>query len=149
MSMFFYYDLECTEVFIFDEFLVNQIREGVTIRTEHNNQLKEIIDKHFTNKPLVYIGNRHNSYSIDPLTFIATSKIYNLLAIAIVATSDSDRRSTLLERHFYTKPFEVFPTLSEAMGWVQVVILQNTDFKQSQNTDFKQSQNTGETSLRD
>lgn len=123
MSMFYHYDLEYAEVFIFDEFLINQIREGVTVRPEHNQKLREVIDKHFTNKPMVYIGNRHFSYAVDPLTYIATSKIHNLLAMAIVANNEINRKNALLEKYFYNKPFEVFPTLSEAMAWVQHVIV--------------------------
>lgn len=125
--MFYHYDLEYAEVFIFDEFLVNQIHEGVTIRNEHNKKLREIIDKHFTNKPLVYIGNRHFSYAVDPLTYIGTAKIHNLLAIAIVAENPIARDNALLEKYFYNKPFEVFPTLSEAMAWVHDVILDYSD----------------------
>lgn len=125
MSVFYHYDLEYAEVFIFDDFLVNQVKEGITVREEHNKKLREVIDKHFTNKPLVYIANRHFSYAVDPLTYIETSKISNLLAIAIVSPDEVKRKNALLEKHFYSKPFEVFPTLTEAMSWVQVVILQN------------------------
>ena len=123
MSMFYHYDLEYAEVFIFDEFLVNQIREGITVRAEHNQKLREIIDRHFSNKPMVYIGNRHFSYSVDPLTYIGTSKIHNLLAMAIVTTDEISRNNALLEKYFYKKPFEVFATLSGAMAWVHDVIL--------------------------
>jgi len=125
--MFYHYDLEYAEVFIFDQFLVNQIRQGITVRTEHNKTLREIIDLHFTNKPLVYISNRHFSYAVDPLTYIATSKIHNLLAMAIVATTEISRSNALLEKYFYDKPFEVFPTLSEAMVWVHHVILNHEE----------------------
>jgi hypothetical protein len=125
MGMFHHYDLGYAEVFIFDEFLVNQVSEGITIRPEHNKKLKEIIDKHFTNKPLVYIGNRHFSYAVDPLTYIGTSKIHNLLAMAIVTTDEVNRKNAFLEKYFYDKPFEVFPTLSKAMAWVHEVVLEN------------------------
>ncbi|WP_432410733.1 hypothetical protein [Rasiella sp. SM2506] len=129
MSMFYHYNLEYAEVFVFDEFLVNQIHQGVTVRTEHNKMLREIVDKHFANKPLVYIGNRHFSYAVDPLTYIATSKIHNLLAMAIVANNEISRKNALLEKYFYDKPFEVFPTLSEAISWVHHVILVHNEQK--------------------
>ena len=122
--MFHYYDLGYAEVFIFDQFLVNQINEGVTVRSEHNVKLREIIDRHFKNKPIVYIGNRHFSYAVDPLTYIGTSKIHNLMAMAIVAESPIARDNAILEKYFYDKPFEVFPTLSEAMAWVHSIILE-------------------------
>lgn len=125
MSMFHYYDFPHCEAFIFDNFLINQIREGTTITPEHNQELRQIIDLHFSNKNVVYISNRYFSYAVDPLTYLETSKIHNLLAIAIVTDSDISKSNALLESMFYKKKFAIFPTLSEAMGWVNGVILEN------------------------
>lgn len=127
MSMFHYYDLGYCEAFLFDEFLVNQIREGVTITPEHNLKLKEIIDRHFKNKPVVYISNRIFSYSVDPITYVGTSKIHNLLAIAVVADTDINIKNAFYEGTFYNNPFQVFKTLSEAIQWVQEVIKEQKD----------------------
>ena len=124
MSMFHYYSFPHCEVFIFDEFLVTQIREGIVITPEHNQDLRDIIDLHFLNKNVVYISNRYFSYAVDPLTYLGTSKIHNLLAIAIVAQDDIKKTNAELESLFYKKTFEIFPTLSEAMAWVQNVILE-------------------------
>jgi hypothetical protein len=124
MSMFHYYNFPHCEAFIFDEFLVNQIKEGITIKPEHNKELREVIDRHFTNKKVVYISNRYFSYAVDPLTYLGTSNIHNLLAIAIVTDSDIAKSNALLESMFYKKKFAIFPTLSEAMGWVHGVILE-------------------------
>lgn len=122
MSIFRYYDLESSEIFIFDEFIVNQIREGEHITPEHNKTLEEILDRHFEKKSLVYISNRHFSYSVDPLTYIETSKIHNLLAIAIVAKKPLPKTNAKFEKQFYAKPFEVFETLIEATRWAHKII---------------------------
>lgn len=122
MSIFHYYNFPHCEAFVFDEFLITQIREGVTITPDHNKELREVIDKHFTNKNLVYISNRFFSYAVDPLTYLGTSKIINLLAIAIVAETEIGKTNAQLESMFYKKKFAIFPTLSEAMGWVHDVI---------------------------
>lgn len=119
MSIFHYYDFEYSEVFIFDNFLVNQIKEGVTVTSAHNEKLREIIDKHFANKKMVYISNRYFNYAVDPLTYLETSKIHNLVAMAIVAKTELSKSNAALESMFYKKKFEVFEILSEAMGWVQ------------------------------
>ncbi|WP_244906364.1 hypothetical protein [Jejuia pallidilutea] len=123
MGMFYSYDLVGAKVFVFDEFMVNQIEEGVVITPKDNEILRQIIDKHFTNKPVIYISNRHFSYSVDPLTYLGTSKIHNLLAIAIVSDKPIARDNALFESNFYDKPFEVFETLSLAMEWVHKIIL--------------------------
>lgn len=127
MSIFCHYDLGYAEVFIFDEFLVNQIQEGATITPAHNKTLRKIIDTHFKNKPLVYISNRCFSYAVDPLTYIETSEIHNLLAIAIVADSNININNALLEKTFYKKPFKTFPTLSESMVWVNDIVLKHNE----------------------
>ncbi len=119
MSIFHYYDFKDSEVFIFDNFLVNQIKEGVNITSEHNEKLREVLDKHFAHKKLVYISNRHFNYSVDPLTYLETSKIHNLVAMAIVAKTKMSKSNAQLESMFYKKNFAIFETLSEAMAWVQ------------------------------
>jgi len=125
--MFHYYDLGYCETFIFDEFLVNQIREGVTVTPEHNLKLKEIIDLHFKNKPVIYISNRIFSYSVDPMTYIGTSKINNLLATAIVTNTEINKKNASYEANFYEKPFKVFSTLSGAIKWVNEIIDEQKD----------------------
>ncbi|MEH6763240.1 MAG: hypothetical protein V7655_01975 [Aequorivita antarctica] len=119
MSMFHYYDFKDSEVFIFDNFLVNQIKEGVTVTPDHNEKLREVLDKHFSNKNVVYISNRYFNYAVDPLTYLETSKIHNLVAMAIVAKTELAKSNANLESMFYKKNFEIFETLSEAMVWVQ------------------------------
>ncbi|SRX75948.1 hypothetical protein [Aequorivita antarctica] len=119
MSMFHYYDFKDSEVFIFDNFLVNQIKEGVTVIPAHNDKLRKVLDDHFANKKIVYISNRHFNYAVDPLTYLETSKIHNLVAMAIVANTEMAKSNAKLESMFYKKKFEIFDTLSEAMGWVQ------------------------------
>lgn len=126
MSIFHYYDFPHCEVFVFDDFLVTQIKEGVLITPENNKELRAVIDLHFTHKNVVYISNRYFSYAVDPLTYLGTSKIHNLLAIAIVAKDDIKKSNAELESMFYKKKYKIFATLSEAMSWVQNVVMKET-----------------------
>ncbi|MCG2418379.1 hypothetical protein K8089_05035 [Aequorivita sp. F47161] len=119
MGMFHYYDFKESEVFIFDNFLVNQFKEGITVVPAHNQKLREILDAHFANKKMVYISNRYFNYAVDPLTYLETSKIHRLVAIAIVAKTKIAKSNAKLESMFYKKKFKIFDTLSEAMAWVQ------------------------------
>jgi hypothetical protein len=131
MSMFHYYDFKDSEVFIFDNFLVNQIKQGVTVTPEHNQQLRDVLDKHFGNKKVVYISNRYYNYAVDPLTYLETSKIHNLVAMAIVADTAIAKSNAALESMFYKKKFEVFETLSEAMAWVQIQLAESEVTKEN------------------
>lgn len=125
--MFHYYNFDHCQVFIFDDFLINQIKEGVVIKPENNQELRQIIDLHFLHKDVVYISNRFFSYAVDPLTYLGTSKIHNLIAIAIVAEDDLKTSNAVLESMFYEKTYAIFPTLSEAMGWVHKMILKEKE----------------------
>lgn len=120
--MFFYYNFPETEMFVFDEFLICQVREGAEIQPDHNIQLNEIIQKHFSEKKLAYISNRINSYSVDPLTYVGTEKIPNLVAIAMIPQTGIMRRSAEFESDFYDKPYEIFNNLSDAIAWVHSIL---------------------------
>ena len=131
MSIFHHYDFKDSEVFIFDNFLVNQIKEGVNVTPKHNEKLREVMDKHFAHKKMVYISNRHFNYSVDPLTYLETSKIHNLVAMAIVAKTEMSKSNAELESMFYKKNFAIFETLSEAMGWVQKQLVESEIAKEN------------------
>lgn len=115
--MLHYYDLEISEVFIHENFLINQIREGKHIQPKHADLLGNIIDKHFSIKKVVYISNRVNSYSVDPMTYGYVAAIENLVAMAIVATDKKAQDAAKFEKDFYSKPFKIVSTLTEAVAW--------------------------------
>ncbi len=117
MGMIHYYNVEDGEFFVFDEFLICQIAEGINITPEHSEILDHAIKKHFLGKDLVYISNRVNSYSVDPLTYVEVEHIPNLIAIAMVPDDEVMRKSAEYERNFYDKPYEIFDNLSEAIEW--------------------------------
>ena len=125
MGVFYYYDLEYSEVFVFDDYIINQMREGSTITKQKNSKLKKLIDTHFQDKPVVCISNRIFSYSVDPMTYIETSKIQNLLAIAIVTDNKLNQKNAVYESEFYTNPFKVFDNVSDAIIWARQIIVEH------------------------
>ncbi|OBX22814.1 MULTISPECIES: hypothetical protein [Bizionia] len=127
MGMFHYYDLPGAEIFVFDDFLICQIGEGMEIHPEHNTNLKEVIEKHFLGKHIGYISNRVNSYSVDPLTYVETEKIPNLLAMAIIPETEIMRKNAEYERNFYDKPYEIFDCLGDAINWIHCLIREKTN----------------------
>lgn len=117
-----YYNLEDSELFIFDEFVINQVKEGVVIEPKYNDLLNECIQKHFTGQNMVYISNRVKSYSVNPLIYPETEKIPNLIAIAMIPDTDLMRKNAEFEREFYDKPYEVFERLSDAIKWAHQMV---------------------------
>jgi hypothetical protein len=122
MSVFHYYDFGYCETFIFDDFLINQIKEGSIIGPEHSEVLNNIIKKHFGDNPVIYISNRIMSYSVNPMTYLDTAKIKNLVAIVVVTQDRNFKKNAEYEKNFFDKPFEVFSSLSQAIAWVHKTI---------------------------
>ncbi|AUC79122.1 hypothetical protein CW736_06900 [Nonlabens sp. MB-3u-79] len=112
-----YYDLGYSEVFIFENYLINQIKEGEIVTVDHAQVLKAMIDKHFSNRKMIYIGNRVNSYSVNPLVYLKVAEIDNLLGIGIVVNSDIKENTANYEKQFSAKPFEIFEKMNDAILW--------------------------------
>lgn len=67
MSVINYYDLDYAQVFIFQNYLINQIKDGVQVNLDHVELLRKMIDENFQDRKMVYISNRNQSYSVDLL----------------------------------------------------------------------------------
>ena len=122
MGIIKYLSTEDTECFIFDDFLINQIKEGVVVEPKHNEELNNVIKEYFSGKDMVYVSNRVKSYSVNPLIYAETEAIPNLVAIAMIPKTDVMRKNAEYERNFYDKPYEIFDTLTEAITWVQSIL---------------------------
>ncbi|MBO3098563.1 hypothetical protein [Gelidibacter pelagius] len=122
MGIIKYYNFEDSEVFIFDEFIINQVKEGVVIEPDHNDIFNTIVQEHFSGKNMVYISNRVKSYAVNPLIYPEAEKIPNLIAIAIIPKTALMRRNAEYEQEFFHKPYEIFENLSDAIVWVHKII---------------------------
>lgn len=122
MGIINYYNISHAEVFVFDDFLIKQVKEGVTIDLEETEELKLILKEHFDGKNVAYISNRVTSYSVNPLVYKEVEKMSNLVAIAIIPNDETMRQSAEFERQFYNKPFEIFDHLTDAIDWVKKII---------------------------
>ena len=122
MGLFHYYDIGHAEIFVFDDFLIKQVKEGATIDMEETEEFKVILEAHFNKKNMAYISNRVTSYSVNPLVYKEAEKISNMVAIAIIPATEKMRASAKYESQFYDKPFGIFDTLSEAIKWVHKII---------------------------
>ncbi|WP_299522705.1 hypothetical protein [Winogradskyella sp.] len=122
MGLFHYYNSGHAEIFVFDDFLVKQIKEGESIDKEELEIFNEVLEKHFKNKNMAYISNRITSYSVNPLVYKEAEKISNMVAVAIIPATPKMRANAEYERQFYNKPFGIFDNLSKAIKWVHKII---------------------------
>lgn len=107
-----------------DQYVISTIDEGVIFSLDKAYETFSTILEHFKDKPFVYIGNRKNSYSIDPLIYKETSEVNSLKGIAIVSESLIALKSIEIEKLFLQKTLEVFRTLEEAIEWVTLIVNQ-------------------------
>ncbi|MEM5566415.1 hypothetical protein WNY78_14940 [Psychroserpens sp. AS72] len=122
MGMIRYYDIGHAEVFIFDDFLIKQVKEGEVIDIKEADEFIAIVKKHFNGKNMAYISNRVTSFSINPLIYKKAESIPNMVAIAVITLSEKIRASAIYESQFFEGPFDIFDNLSDAIAWVHKII---------------------------
>ena len=122
-------DLGFTLVEIHDDYIQNTIEEGYHVTLEDNNILIEFVKEDFKDKPFVYIANRVNSYSVDPTVYLQTSKIKNLIGLAVVSSNSKQKRLTEFEKAFYKKDLKYFNVIDEALMWKDSIL---RDYKTKQ-----------------
>ncbi len=107
-------------LYLFDNYIIVEFKEGVDINFENFSDVTEIIKKKFNERPFGFIANRLNSYSID-LSDASKFNAYfpNLKAYAIVAYTVMTRRVFEVENHFFTFNREAFTNLEQADEWVE------------------------------
>ncbi len=113
------------EVQIFENFVIAIMDEGTTVRPEDNEELLKIANTYFSGRPFGYITHRINSYAVDPMVYLQTSKIDNLIAFAVVSTDGIKESNIELEKLFLSKPFRHFRDMEEAKEWIDEMVQDN------------------------
>lgn len=125
MEMLQHHDLGYTDVFVFEDYLINQIKDGVVISYEHYDVLKNFVDTYFSDRNLVYLSNRVNSYTVNPLVHRKVSTIDNILGVGIVVDTSLKEQVALFEKQFFDKEFQIFMTLQEGILWATALLNNN------------------------
>lgn len=115
-------NFEFGEIRIFKKFVIVVMKEGITVQPEHNESLVNISEKYFKNNLFGYITYRINSYSVNPLIYLKTSEIENLVAFAVVCSDGLKASNIEVEKIFLKKPLKKFDNLNDAKDWVTEVI---------------------------
>ena len=108
----------CT-IDVYDDFVVSRINVRFHLTPDKNKILEDIANQYFYKKPFVYITHRKYSYSVDPSIYLQTSKINNLIGMAVVAKVPLAKGNAQIEKLFINKPFEIFEDLDEAIDWAK------------------------------
>ncbi|WP_405205684.1 hypothetical protein [Aquimarina sp. LLG6339-5] len=114
------YDLKLGTYYIYDNYIIAEIKEGVTITLGKLQDLIPIVQKHFGNgQPFTYISNRINSHSIIPTDYLDCPFLYmdNFKGYGVITYNLLTEKSTEIEKHFAQKPFYNFSNLEDAIMW--------------------------------
>lgn len=128
ISPFKVIELPFASLALYEKFVVVTIKEGVLFDRPELEAFYEIFDTFYPNTYFGYISNRQNKYTINPTSYIETSKYPRLIGMAIVCTVISNKRMALYEKRFYDRPFEIFETMEKAQEWIcNLLVCNNFD----------------------
>jgi len=114
------YELESGKYFFFEDFIVSEVKEGITFSWETAQEGIKLKQEFFGDKKISYITNRVNSYSIVPQDWLKFFDLRNqMLGLAIVTYSDLGLMNVALEKLFFHGKLKRFENLQEAVTWVK------------------------------
>ncbi|WP_299443537.1 hypothetical protein [uncultured Aquimarina sp.] len=116
------YNLEFCKLEIHHDHMIAIMHEGIVVSIENNSILIKIAEEHFKNKPFVYITHRIHSYSVDPIVYIKTASISNLVGFAVVSKNPIQKTLTKYEKSFFKKDFKRFDDMESALVWKDEMI---------------------------
>jgi len=119
-------DTELGTIYFYDNILVMEGKENVVISIKTALSILLDVVKRVGIKPVVYISNRVNSYSVDPNDYKFLNMIPNLKGVAIVSYGFVKNETALLEKSFIKKPCGTFDNLSDAKLWALEVLEQSS-----------------------
>ncbi|MEW7292789.1 SpoIIAA family protein [Aquimarina penaris] len=121
------YNLEFCTAELYNDYAIVVMKKGVTVSPNYIGTFLEIVNKHYKNRPFVYISHRVNSYSVNPATHLESSKVPSLIGVAVVSDDPLQKIQTKVEKPFFEKEFQHFDTLEEALKWKDEIIKKYID----------------------
>ncbi|WP_378176960.1 hypothetical protein [Aquimarina sp. SS2-1] len=116
------YDLNLGTYYIYDQYMIAEIKEGEVITLGKLDDLIPVILKHYGDgRPFTYISDRVNSHSIVPTDYLNCPLKYmdNFKGYGVVTYNSISTISTEIEKHFAQRPFYNFKNLQDAIEWTK------------------------------
>ncbi|MUH37255.1 STAS/SEC14 domain-containing protein [Zobellia amurskyensis] len=113
------HDFGFAKFWFYPNYIVGEFAEGADVSKEDSIGPITFIKRIYsTTVPFIYISNRKNSYSMDPMGYKDIVDMFpNLIGMAIVSDNKYRRMIATLEKMFIKKPIGVFHKLEEAYEW--------------------------------
>lgn len=113
------YQLDFGTVQVYEDYIVTNFNEGITVTLERAYQIIGISEIHFRVKKFGFISLRKNSYAVDPTVYDYFRQMDNLKAFAIVSLKEIDMHNFKIEKMFYKKEMKFFIEYENAVTWVK------------------------------
>ncbi len=103
---------------IYDHFFVGRIFQGINADSAFVEAFQQMKARYFADRPVIYISDRVNSYSLDPLATIELIKNNNIRSVGIVTYSDWQKKCVPIEMKIFEGiDTHLFNSLAEAISW--------------------------------
>ena len=109
----------------YDGYFIGRISEGAHAASNFVDALSNLISKHFHGRPVIYISDRINSYSLDPLAtteLIARNNIK--FAGVVIYTRLQQKVYSYEERAINGIIMSSFDSLDAAVAWAEQKLLE-------------------------
>jgi len=102
----------------FEGYFIGRINDGVNAGSIFVDVLSELIHKHYHGKPVIYISDRVNSYSLDPVATMDLIERNNIrFAGVVVYTQQQEKMYSFEERFIDGTTMCRFVSLDAALCW--------------------------------
>ena len=102
----------------FEGYFIGRINDGVNAGSTFVEALSELIHKHYHGKPVIYISDRVNSYSLDPVATADLIKRSNIRCVGVVVYTQQQQKVYFFEERFIEGiPMCHFASLDAALCW--------------------------------
>lgn len=110
-------NLDFGTIKIYKDYLITEVHEGMFLGHAEHDIFEQIVETYFPETPFVYISHRIHSYAVDPLIYLRTSRLTNLVGFAFVSQSTLSLTNAQLEKAFLKKPIFMGKNLENAIQW--------------------------------
>lgn len=118
------YNLKSGDLYFFDDFLISEIHEGVTIMLNDSREVLNLVHKHYGfKKPYGLISHRVNAYSVNLSDILPIANEFGLLvANAVVAYTDFALKNFELEKRVLKLKGKSFNNMDAALKWTKAEV---------------------------
>ena len=104
----------------YEHYVIGRVDEGVDAGSQFVGILTDIIQKHYSGRPIIYISDRVNSYSLDTTAASDLIARNNICFVGFVTYTDRQKRVYPVEEHLI-EGAEIcsFDYLGAAVKWAK------------------------------